>query len=170
MEDVFVYHECQSTRWSHSTKNKNKQTQSKQRFTMFVRFVHMPFLYILSTCSFFHVPFLYVLSTCSFFHVRPFLYVLSSWLFVTLFVFLRAFSIRFVYLFVCLFCKGLSSTFCLDVRFNCIKRAVFKPLIFPAYMYKHCNRHLSQVATFIKRPRPALCSEWFAFIVIFNLC
>ena len=86
MEDVFVYHECQSTRWSHSTKNKNKQTQSKQRFTMFVRFVHMPFLYILSTCSFFHVPFLYVLSTCSFFHV-PFLYVLSSWLFVTLFVF-----------------------------------------------------------------------------------
>ena len=132
MEDVFVYHECQSTRWSHSTKNRNKQTQSKQRFTMFVRLVHMPFLYILSTCSFFHVPFLYVLSTCSFFHV-PFLYVLSSWLFCYFVCFLRAFSIRFVYLFVCLFCKGLSSTFCLDVRFNCIKRAVFKPLIFPAY-------------------------------------
>ena len=120
-------------------------------------------------CSFFHMPFLYVLSTCSFFHV-PFLYVLSSCLFVTLFAFWRAFPIRFVYLFVCLFCKCLSYTFCLAVRFNCIKRAVFKPLIFPAYMYKHCNRHLSQVATFMKRPRPALCSEWFAFIVIFNLC
>ena len=47
--------------------------------------------------------------------------------------FLRAFSIRFVYLFVCLFCKGLSYTFRLAVRFNCIKRAVFKPLTFPAY-------------------------------------
>ena len=47
--------------------------------------------------------------------------------------FLRAFSIRFVYLFACLFCKGFSYTFCLAVRFNCIKRAVFKPLTFPAY-------------------------------------
>ena len=28
MDDVFVYHECQSTRWSHSTKE-NKQTQSQ---------------------------------------------------------------------------------------------------------------------------------------------
>ena len=45
MDDVFVYHECQSTRWSHSAKNKNKQTQSKQRLPLtfyyvcsFVRF------------------------------------------------------------------------------------------------------------------------------------
>ena len=83
-------------------------------------------------CSFFHMPFLYVLSTCSFFHV-PFLYVLSSCLLVTLFVFWRAFPIRFVYLFVFLFCKCLSYTFWLAVRFNCTKRAVFKPLIFPAY-------------------------------------
>ena len=43
-DDVFVYHECQSTRWSHSAKNKNKQTQSKTTFatclllSMFVRF------------------------------------------------------------------------------------------------------------------------------------
>ena len=92
MDDVFVYHECQSTSWSHSAKNKNKQTQSKQRlpripFTMFVR----------------------------------------------LFVFSYAFPIRFVYMFVCLFYKCLSYTFCLVVRFNCIKRAVFKALIFPAY-------------------------------------
>ena len=90
MDDVFVYHECQSTRWSHSTKNKNKQTQSKQRlpraFYHVCSFFYMPFLYILPTCSFFHVRFLYVLSTSSFFHL-PFLYVLSSWLFVTLFVF-----------------------------------------------------------------------------------
>ena len=164
------------------TNKLNQKQRLPRAFYHVCSFFHMPFLYVLSTCSFFHVPFLYVLSTCSFFHVPflyvlspcsffhvPFLYVLSSCLFVTLFVFWRAFPIRFVYLFVCLFCKCLSYTFCLAVRFNCIKRAVFKPLIFPAYMYKHCNRHLSQVATFMKRPRPALCSEWFAFIVIFNL-
>ena len=64
-------------------------------------------------CSFFHMPFLYVLSTCSFFHV-PFLpFCLLG------------------RLFVCFF-KCLSYTFCLVVRFNCIKRAVFK----------HCNRLL----------------------------
>ena len=91
MDDVFVYHECQSTRWSHSGKNKNKQTQSKQ---------HLP------------LPFT---------------------MFVRLFVFPYAFPIRFVYLFICLFYKCLSYTFCLVFRFNCIKRAVFKPLIFPAY-------------------------------------
>ena len=54
-------------------------------------------------------------------------------MFVRLFVFSYAFPIRFVYLFVCLFYKCLSYSFCLVVRFNCIKRAVFKPLIFPAY-------------------------------------
>ena len=26
MDDVFVHYECQSTRWSHSAKNKNKET------------------------------------------------------------------------------------------------------------------------------------------------
>ena len=26
MDDVFVYHECQSRIWSHSAKHKNKQT------------------------------------------------------------------------------------------------------------------------------------------------
>ena len=159
MDDVFVYHECQSTRWSHSTKNKNKQTQSKQRLPR--AFYHV--------CSFFHMPFLYVLSTCSFFHV-PFLYVLSSCLFVTLFVFWRAFPIGFVYLFVCLFCKCLSYTFWLAVRFNCTKRAVFKPLIFPAYSTNIVIVIFHKWPTFIKRPRPPLCSEWFAFIVIFNLC
>ena len=92
MDDVFVYHECQSTRWSHSTKNKNKQTQSKTTFATCL-------LLCLFVCSLFHTPFLYVLSTtCSF--------VCYS----------NAFPIRFVQLFV------LSN-----------KRAVFKPLIFPAY-------------------------------------
>ena len=41
MDDVFVYHECQSTRWSHSAKNKtNKLNQNNVYhlpFTMFVR-------------------------------------------------------------------------------------------------------------------------------------
>ena len=75
MDGVFVYQECQSTRWSHSTKNKNKQTQSK---TMF--------------------------ATC---------------LLLCLFAFSYAFPIRFVYyLFVCLFFKCLSYTFCLVVRFK----------------------------------------------------
>ena len=73
-DDVFVYHKCQSTRWSHSSKNKNKQTQSKTTF---------------ATCL-----------------------LLSM----------------FVHFFTCL-----SYTFCLLVRLNCIKRAVFKPFIFPAY-------------------------------------
>ena len=74
MDDVFVYHECQSTRWSHSAKNKNKQTQSKTTF---------------ATCL-----------------------LLSM----------------FVRFFICL-----SYTFCLLVSLNCTKRAVFKPLISPAY-------------------------------------
>ena len=90
MDDVFVYHECQSTSWSHSTKNKNKQKlNQKQRldvpFTMFVRFficlscmfcLLVRFFMCLSytfclvacllLCLFFDVPFPYVLSTCSF--------------------------------------------------------------------------------------------------------
>ena len=61
MDDIFVYHECQSTRWSHSTKNK-KTIATFLLLCLFVSsFFHMPFLYVFSTCSFFHVPFLYVL-------------------------------------------------------------------------------------------------------------
>ena len=56
MDDVFVYHECKSTRWSHSAKNKNKQTQPE---TTFVTCLLLCFLI-------FHVPFPYVLSSCSF--------------------------------------------------------------------------------------------------------
>ena len=59
MDDVFVYHECQSTHWSYSAKNKNKQTQSKTTFATYL-------LLRLFDCSFFHMPFLYVVSTCSF--------------------------------------------------------------------------------------------------------
>ena len=88
--------------------------------------------------------------------------------FVYLFVFSYAFTIRFVYLFVfscafpnvlstcsfvCFF-KCLSYTFCLVVRFICIKRAVFK----------HRNRHLWQVATFIKRPRPPFAANGLPFL------
>ena len=36
MDDIFVYHECQSTRWSHSTKNKKNDCHVP--FAMFVRF------------------------------------------------------------------------------------------------------------------------------------
>ena len=75
MDDVFVFHECQSTRWIHSAKNRNKQTQSQT-----------------------------TLVTC---------------------LLLRFFSLFFM---------CLSYTFCLAVRFNCIKRAVFtKAPIFLAY-------------------------------------
>ena len=100
MDDVFVYHECQSTRWSHSTKNKNKQTQSKTFATSrafyyvcsFVRFsTCLSYTFCLLVC-FFRMPLLYVLSTCSFFHVL----FLTFCLLVRLFVFLNAFPIRFV--------------------------------------------------------------------------
>ena len=74
MDDVFVYHKCSGTRWSHSAKIKNKQTKSKTTF---------------ATCL-----------------------LLSM----------------FVRFFICLSCM-----FCLLVRLNCIKRAVFKPFIFPPY-------------------------------------
>ena len=104
-------------------KKKNKQIQSNRTFATCLS----PCLFVFSYA--FPIRFVYLFV---FFYV-PFLYILSSWLFVTLFVFWRAFPLRFVYLFVCLFSKCLSYTFCLAVRFNCIKRAVFKPLIFPAY-------------------------------------
>ena len=93
MDDVFVYHECHSTRWSHSPKNKKQTNSIKTTFATYL-------LLCLSVCSFFHMPFPYVLHTCSF---------------------------------VCFINAFPSYTFCLVVRFNCIKRAVFKPLIFPAY-------------------------------------
>ena len=73
MNDVFVYYECQSTRWIHSAKKKHKLNH-KQRLS------------------------------------RVFYYVCL-----------------YVFMF-------LSYTFCLAVRFNCIRRAVFtKAPIFPAY-------------------------------------
>ena len=120
MDDVFVYHECQSTRWSHSTKNKNKTNSIKN-------VCHVTCLLLcLFVCSFFHMPFLYVLSTCSFFSYA------FTIRFVYLFVFLCAFpNVQSTCSFVCFF-KCLSYTFCLVVRFICIKRAVFK----------HRNRHL----------------------------
>ena len=56
MDDVFVYHECQSTRWSHSVKTKTNKLNHKQRLSR-------AFYYV---CLFFHVLFLYVSSSCSF--------------------------------------------------------------------------------------------------------
>ena len=57
MDDVFVYHECQSTRWSHSVKTKTNKRNHKQRLSR-------AFYYV---CLLFHVSFLYVsLSSCSF--------------------------------------------------------------------------------------------------------
>ena len=101
MDDVFVYHECQSTRWSHSTKNKNKQTQSKTFATSrafyyvcsFVRFSTCLSYTFCLVCSFFRMPLLYVLSTCLFFFYVLFL---TFCLLVRLFVCLNAFPIRFV--------------------------------------------------------------------------
>ena len=75
MDGVFVYQECESTRWSHSTKNKNKQTQSKTMFATclllcsFVRFficLSYTFCLLLVRLFVFQMPFLYVLSSCSF--------------------------------------------------------------------------------------------------------
>ena len=57
MDDVFIYHECQSTRWSHSVKT--KQTNSITNNAWLVPFAMFAGL-------FFHVLFLYVLSSCSF--------------------------------------------------------------------------------------------------------
>ena len=56
MDDVFVYHESQSTRWSHSVKTKTNKLNHKERLSR-------AFYYV---CLFFHVLFLYVLSSCSF--------------------------------------------------------------------------------------------------------
>ena len=69
MDDVFVHHECQSTRWSHSAKNKNKQTQPQTTFFTCLLLCLFDFScafpYVLSSCLFvfFHVPFPYVLLT-----------------------------------------------------------------------------------------------------------
>ena len=59
MDDVFIYHECQSTRWSHSVKtktktNKRNQKQRLSRAFYYVRlFFDVSFLYVsLSSCSF----------------------------------------------------------------------------------------------------------------------
>ena len=47
MDDVFLYHECKSTRWSHSAKNKNKQTQPQSTFVTCLYYVFFDF-----SCSF----------------------------------------------------------------------------------------------------------------------
>ena len=55
MDDVFVHHECKSTRWIHSAKNKNKQTQP-QTFVTCLLLCLFHFLcalpYVLSSCLF----------------------------------------------------------------------------------------------------------------------
>ena len=84
IDDVFVYHECQSTSWSHSTKNKNKQTQSKTTFATCL----LPCLFVFSYA--FPVRFVYLFVFSCAFPIR----------FVYLFVFSCAFPIRFVHLFV----------------------------------------------------------------------
>ena len=47
MDDVFVYHDSQSTRWSHSVKTKTNKRNHKQRLSR-------AFCYV---CLFFHVLF-----------------------------------------------------------------------------------------------------------------
>ena len=69
MDDVFVYHECQSTRWSHSAKNINKQTQPQTTFFTCLLLClfdfSCAFYYV---CLIFHVPFLtFCLVVCLFF-------------------------------------------------------------------------------------------------------
>ena len=59
-DDVFVYHECQSTRWIHSATNEKHKLNHKQRLSRVFYYV------CVFVCLFFHVPFLYVLSSCSF--------------------------------------------------------------------------------------------------------
>ena len=48
--------ECKSTRWSHSAKNKNKQTQPQKTFVTCLLLCLFDFLcafpYVLSSCSF----------------------------------------------------------------------------------------------------------------------
>ena len=55
MHDVFVYHECQSTTKINSAKNKKHKLNNKQRLSRVFYFVclfFVPFLYVLSSCSF----------------------------------------------------------------------------------------------------------------------
>ena len=55
MDDVFVYHKCQSTLWNHSAKIKTNKLNHKDfshvPFSMFVCFLSA-FVYVLSSCSF----------------------------------------------------------------------------------------------------------------------
>ena len=39
MDDVFIYHECQSTRWSHSVKTKTNKCNHKQRLSRAVYYL-----------------------------------------------------------------------------------------------------------------------------------
>ena len=43
MDDVFVYHECQSTRWSHSVKTKTNKRNHKQRLSRAFYYVCLSF-------------------------------------------------------------------------------------------------------------------------------
>ena len=47
MDDVFVNHECQSTPWIHSVKT--NKLNHKQRSSRAFCYVHVPFLYVLSS-------------------------------------------------------------------------------------------------------------------------
>ena len=55
MDDVFLYHECQSTRWSHSVKTNTNRLNHKRssRAFYYVFFFYVPFLYFLSSLLFF---------------------------------------------------------------------------------------------------------------------
>ena len=44
MDDVFVYHECQSTRWSHSVKTKTNKLNHKQRLSRGFYYVFLFFM------------------------------------------------------------------------------------------------------------------------------
>ena len=44
MDNVFIYHECQSTRWSHFVKT--NKLNHKQRSSRAFYYVYVPFLYV----------------------------------------------------------------------------------------------------------------------------
>ena len=54
IDDVFVNHECLSTRWIHSVKtNTNKLNHKHSSRAFYYVFFYMPFLYVLSSFFFF---------------------------------------------------------------------------------------------------------------------
>ena len=52
MDDVFVNHECQSTPWIPSVKTKTNKLNHKQRSSRAFYYVYVPFLYVLSSYFF----------------------------------------------------------------------------------------------------------------------